>query len=223
MKRQFLVGVVILILLLAGCGTQVTNQEKEVVVSSKTSETEDVNETDSSEKEDGSIEEVNNTESMEADEKASEIAEEVIEVVDINEYILEWTKQYGGTLEEQLAERLGTEAVYHEDGSDDWMTLCDEKIEIYNSVNNTDYFLNYFERVPEFEIYGIYPGMKKEEAISTLEGQGMISDEYGNYATEFEVFYIFFEVDEDDTLSKVCYVRRTEADSASDYDSRYIN
>ena len=33
--------------------------------------------------------EVNNTESMEADEKASEIAEEVIEVVDINEYILE--------------------------------------------------------------------------------------------------------------------------------------
>jgi len=235
MKKKLLIGTILLGLAITGCGAQSQTDTSTAEVADvdaseadDAAESEENSETDD-ETESGEASETDDTKTDATDDDAkkddaldsSDSATDIAEIVDIKDYLMEPTAQYGGTLEEQLAEKLQTEVVVTEGEYDESITLCDGKIDVFNATNNTGYFLTYFEKVPGFEIYGLYPGMEKEKAISKLEDEKMVSDEYGNYSTDINTFYIQLEFDEKDLIKQVVFVRCYPRYFESDYEVIY--
>ncbi|MCR5272893.1 MAG: zinc ribbon domain-containing protein [Lachnospiraceae bacterium] len=125
--------------------------------------------------------------------------------VDMKDYLTTVTSEYGGDLEETLAEKLGTTIQNNEYG--DGYTICDGAIEIFGSANNTGYFVTQYQPVDGFSIYGVSVGMDKSEAEEILADQDLIYDENTEvYASDADVFYITF-TEEAGTLTQVRYTR----------------
>ncbi len=131
------------------------------------------------------------------------------DIIDIKDYADVWTSDYGGDLEQQLAEKLGSKVEVSKMG--DSNVICDGAIEFYGSANNSGFFVWQSKPVDNFFIYGISIGMNEEEAISILKQQGMepyAGDQRLLYSADFDRYYIELSP-EDGKIAKLTYVRCT--------------
>ena len=164
-------------------------------------------------------EETNNTEDQQSDNNTNETKEDLPTNInsrtisdnyslttDIKDYLYSWTSEYGGDLEEQLADKLGSSVELSE--TEDSYVICDGAVEFYGAMNNSGYFVWVTKPVENFEIYGTSVGMSKAEAIQQLKDQGLkelSDDESDTFSSDFDVYYIV--LDGDETVSKITYVR----------------
>ena len=135
------------------------------------------------------------------------------DIIDIKDYIDVWTSGYGGDLEQQLAEKLGSQVEVSEMG--DSYVICDDAIELLEVANNTGYVIFVTKPVENFYIYGVSLGMTEDEAIEILKDQGLKETD-GAYTTDIEKYYIEYNLT-DGKISFLKYVRRTPEDCAADF------
>ncbi|MCR5788375.1 MAG: hypothetical protein K6G83_00655 [Lachnospiraceae bacterium] len=129
------------------------------------------------------------------------------DVFDLSEYEDEWIGEYGGDLEEKLAERLQTRVAIGDDG--DSKVICDGAIEFYPAVNGSGFFVWVYEPVDGFSVYGISVGMPEDNAIANLEANNLSKEddgENGVYSSDFDKFYVRYDA-EDGIITKVTYVK----------------
>ena len=139
------------------------------------------------------------------------------EAVDIKDYLDVWTVDFGGNLEQQLADKLGSVVETSEMG--DSYVICDGAIEFYGAADNTGYFVWEYKPVENFYIYGVSVGMDSDEAVNILKEQGMeeqTSDYAVMYSTDFDKYRVEFET-ENGKVTKLTYVRSTGANAAADF------
>ncbi|MBQ7564107.1 MAG: hypothetical protein IJT16_08965 [Lachnospiraceae bacterium] len=129
------------------------------------------------------------------------------DVFDLREYEDEWIKEYGGNLENLLAERLNTEVETSSDGES--KLICDGAIEFFPAVNGSGFFVWVYEPVNRFSVYGISVGMTEDNAIANLEANGLSKKDDGDtgiYSTDFDKYYVRYNVD-GGTISQVTYIK----------------
>ncbi len=138
------------------------------------------------------------------------------DVVDIKDYLDVWTVDFGGDLEQQLADKLGSKVETSEMG--DSYVICDGALEFYGAANNTGYFVWEYKPVENFYIYGISVGMDVDEAVKILKEQGLEedSDYAAMYSTDFDQYRVEVEAG-DGKVTKLTYVRSTGAKVAADF------
>ena len=129
------------------------------------------------------------------------------DVFDLSEYEDEWIGEYGGSLEEKLAERLNTKVGTGYDG--DSTVICDGAIEFYPAVDGSGFFVWVYEPVDCFSVYGISVGMPEDNAAVNLETNNLSrQDDGGNgiYSSDFDKFYVSYDA-EDGIVTKITYVK----------------
>ncbi len=129
------------------------------------------------------------------------------DVFDLREYEDEWIEEYGGSLEEKLAERLNTRVETGYDG--DSKVICDGAIEFYPAVNGSGFFIWVYEPVDRFSVYGISVGMPEDNAVANLEANNLSRQddgENGIYSSDFDRFYVRYDV-KDGIVTKITYVK----------------
>lgn len=139
--------------------------------------------------------------------------------VDIRDYINERTIEFGGNLENVLAEKLSSTAVCIDEDTPIY-SLCGGSIEISGVTNATGYVLMLFDDVEGFYVFRIKPGMKASDARSVLKNQGMLRYNNGYsdyYSVDPDVYYVEF-AEENGLVSRIIYTRCTPAKTAADYE-----
>ena len=129
--------------------------------------------------------------------------EESSTLVDMKDYLMVMSADYGGDLESQIAEKLGSEPVYN--GDFEAYEICDGAIEIYGTTNGSGYFVVQYSPVEGYSAYGISVGMDEKEAKAILNEQGLEESD-GTYSTIPDKYYIMYDA-EDGKITKVTYVR----------------
>lgn len=140
-------------------------------------------------------------------------------IVDIRDYIDEWTIEFGGNLENILAGKLSSSAVCIDEETPVY-SLCGGSIEISGVTNATGYVLTLLDEVDGFSVFRIKPGIKVSDAISALRNQGMLRHNNGYsdyYSVNPDVYYVEF-TEENGLVSKVIYTRCTPAKTTADYE-----
>lgn len=125
--------------------------------------------------------------------------------IDLKDYHDEYIREYGGNLEEVLAEALDSKV---EEGEDSRL-ICDGAIEFFPTVDGSGFFVWLYEPVENYTVYGLTVGMTEEEALSVLETEGLEYDEgfeNGIYSDDFSDYYITYDL-AGGKLSKVTYVK----------------
>ena len=145
---------------------------------------------------------IDQPENQEAPEE-DEIYEPGRTTIDLSDFAGERTRGYGGNLEEKIAEALNTTAEYDEMTESSF--LFDGSIEIFDASNGTGFFINQYDPVEGFTIFGISIGMNENEAVRILKDQGM-TDDHGTFAIDINDFYISIEIQN----GKVSTIRYTK-------------
>lgn len=129
------------------------------------------------------------------------------DVFDLSEYEEEWIGEYGGNLEDKLAERLNTKVGTGVYG--DSKVICDGAIEFYPAVDGSGFFVWVYEPVNRFSVYGISVGMTEDNAVANLKANNLSKQEDGEngiYSNDFDKFYVSYDA-KDGIITKVTYVK----------------
>ncbi len=129
------------------------------------------------------------------------------DVFDLSEYEDEWIEEYGGDLEDKLAERLQTRVDIGDDG--DSTVICDGAIEFYPAVDGSGFFVWVYEPVDRFSVYGISVGMTEDNAVANLKANNLSKQNDGGtgiYSQDFDKYYVSYEA-ENGIVTKITYVK----------------
>ena len=177
------------ILMLSACSKPESTDDSVDVITENTTEAADTN----------SAESVSDSTAEKSADSASTVS------VDIKDFDNLATKEYGGNLEQALADALNTTIEDNSDVDQESSLLCDGSIEIFGSANGTGFYVTQYKEVDGFSIYGVHVGMPAEEAVKTLTDQGL-KEENEVYSSDISKYYVSFNT-EGDIVRDVSYVK----------------
>ncbi|RKM57029.1 hypothetical protein D6853_03145 [Butyrivibrio sp. X503] len=192
MKKRLLIAGITGVMLLAGCSSNVEEDRSTLsasdVVISEISDGGTVNSTEETDAFDYSKSSGYSSEAMSSSDASTEAPE-----VDIKDYTDKLTSEYGGNLENELADDLKTTALEYPQDAGTCFYLCDGAVEILGSDNGTGFFITQLKEKENFSIFGASVGMSSEEAAKALTDNGLKENSDGDstfYAIDSNDFYV---------------------------------